>query len=55
MWLMMRFACDFPAFPWRTACAGKFLPAVTYYRVRHTTPAGLTWVELEPVTGRRHQ
>lgn len=34
---------------------GAFKNAVTYYRVRHSHPGGLSWVELEPVTGRRHQ
>ncbi len=30
---------------------GRFRQAVTDYRIRHTSPMGLTWVELEPITG----
>ncbi|KAG2499123.1 hypothetical protein HYH03_002706 [Edaphochlamys debaryana] len=33
---------------------GVFCPAVTQYRVRGTG-CGVTWVELQPETGRRHQ
>jgi hypothetical protein len=30
---------------------GRIVPALTRYRVRRSSPYGLSWVELEPVTG----
>ncbi|GJP59550.1 hypothetical protein CLOP_g12542 [Closterium sp. NIES-67] len=33
----------------------KELPAVTVYRVKHTSPSGYSWLELCPLTGRKHQ
>jgi hypothetical protein len=30
---------------------GRLVPALTRYRVRRSSPHGVSWVELEPVTG----
>ncbi|GFH27901.1 uncharacterized protein HaLaN_26292 [Haematococcus lacustris] len=35
--------------------AGRKVEALTHYRVMQSSPQGISWVELEPVTGRQHQ
>lgn len=32
----------------------RFRDAITEYKVKHTSPLGVTWVELRPITGAKN-
>lgn len=55
----MSLQCEVPGKGERMVLADRrdeaALPALTWYRVAATSPQGFAWLELQPLTGRKHQ